>query len=148
MKHVGVRTRDRRHGETGETLVEILVSVTILGIAMVAIMAGIATALRLSGTQRRSANAAVVLGLAAEAVKGATPLACAGLPAAAYKPALDAIAPTIVLPVGWTDGPPNLTSTAVCDAASTLKLQTVTIVATACASTCPSETVAVIKRSP
>jgi hypothetical protein len=141
------RWRRRGSDEAGDTLVEILATVTILGIAMVAILAGIGTALRLSTSHRASANAGVVLGIGAEAIKAAAPVTCSALGISSYGTALSAPSPAIALPAGWANSNLSIIG-ATCDNATALKLQTITIKATApCPSACESETIDVIKRS-
>ena len=130
-------------GDAGETLLETLVTVTILGIAVVALLAGIGATLRLSSTHRDLANADVVLDIGAEAVRGATPPTCSALTVASYQPAITAI--TTTLPSGWTTSRLTITG-ATCDNASTLKLQTITVKATAPGSTA-NEFVSVVRRS-
>jgi Tfp pilus assembly protein PilV len=138
-----------RHDEAGETLLEILVTISVMSIAFVAIIAAIGTSLRLSGSSRRLASSSVALGVAAEAVKAVTPsVACSALTTGSYATALSAATPVIPLPRYWAAS--NLSISAVaCDDTSLLKLQTITIKATApCPSSCPFETVNVVKRSP
>lgn len=143
------RRQRLRADEAGETLLEILVTVTIMSIAFVAIIAGIGTSLRLSASDRRLASSGVALGLGAEAVRAVTPsVACSALTTASYATALSAATPVIPLPRNWAAS--NLSISAVaCDNTSLLKLQTITIKATApCPSSCPFETINVVKRSP
>ncbi|MGH8985698.1 MAG: type II secretion system protein [Acidimicrobiia bacterium] len=59
----------RCRGQAGETLVELLITISILGLAVVAILAGLGTAVRLSGTHRTQANAEVIAAGGAESVK-------------------------------------------------------------------------------
>ena len=91
--NVGHRARDER----GETLVESLVTVTILGTVVVAVMFGLATAVNLSKTQRDRADAAVVLAAAADAVDSATYVPCPGVSTASYDPTAG-----VTLPSGWS----------------------------------------------
>jgi type II secretory pathway pseudopilin PulG len=137
-----VRAR-RCRGEAGETLVELLITVSILGIAVVALLFGLATAVRLSGTHRTQSNAGVVVEAAAEAVKVATPVACGslGVGSTAYNSALDTVTD---LPSGWTRSNLSITNRA-CSGAP-LQLQTITVRATA-PDGGSSETVDVVKRS-
>ena len=88
------RSSRRAEGERGETLVEVLIALGILGIAFVAILAGMATSINLSGRQRGQANADVVLVSAAESVKSQQYVACAT--ASTYP------ASGVTLPSGWT----------------------------------------------
>jgi type II secretory pathway pseudopilin PulG len=128
--------RRRGRGEAGETLVETLLTVTIMSIAFAAILFAIGTAIRFSGTHRDQANADVALGAAAEAVKAAPPQGC---PNPSYASVLSGLSD---LPARWSAANLSIVS-AVCD---TLGLQTITIKATAPGGTA-SETVSVLKRS-
>lgn len=85
--------RGKVRGERGDTLIEILVAVSILGIAFVAILAGLGTAINLSGRQRGQANADVVLVSAADSVKNQTYVSCAST----YSPSSG-----VTLPTGWS----------------------------------------------
>jgi type II secretory pathway pseudopilin PulG len=58
-----------RRGEAGETLVEILITVAIVGIGVVTIMGAIWTALRVADYHRKTTNADVVLRNFAEAMQ-------------------------------------------------------------------------------
>jgi hypothetical protein len=64
----GVR-QDERFGEAGETLVEVLMTITIIGVAFVAVFGAIFTALRVSDYHRKTTTADVVLRNFAEQVK-------------------------------------------------------------------------------
>jgi type II secretory pathway pseudopilin PulG len=64
--------RRRLLGDAGDTLVEILATIAILGIASVAIIGGLGATIRFSTTHRSLAGADVVLRAAAESVKSAT----------------------------------------------------------------------------
>jgi type II secretory pathway pseudopilin PulG len=133
----------RRRGDAGETLLELLVTVTIMGIAFVAILAGIGTTARFTRSDRNTANANVALTVATETVKAAPPSTCAALTTSTYRTALDAIA--VSLPTSWLVSYLTITA-ATCDNASVLKLQTITIRATAPGST-SGESIDIVKRS-
>jgi type II secretory pathway pseudopilin PulG len=140
--------RPRCRGEAGESLVELLITISILGIAVVALLTGLATAIRFSGTHRTYANADVVLGAAAESVKSAAPVACP-LSGTAYNSALSSSNANLgVLPSPWTASNLKITARACSSGAdSALALQTITITATAPGGG-PSQTIDVVKRSP
>jgi len=91
------RLRERRaRSERGETLVEIMVTISIMGIAFVSLLGGLATAIRLSGTHRGQANADVVLVSAVESVKAQAYEPCPGASNSSYTPTQD-----VTLPSGW-----------------------------------------------
>jgi type II secretory pathway pseudopilin PulG len=72
-----VTQRARGRGERGETLVELLVTVVIMGSAIVALVAGVATAVASSDTHRQDSTAEGVLRSYAERVQGASYADCA-----------------------------------------------------------------------
>jgi type II secretory pathway pseudopilin PulG len=120
----------RATGEAGETLVELLVTVTIMGIAVVGLVTGIGTAIRLSGTHRTQASTGLVLVTAAEAVKGfsapSAPDTCSPTLKDDYAPALTGLTS---LPAGWSSS--NLSITEVtCPSVNGLVLPKVTVKAT------------------
>ena len=96
--------RRRCAGERGETLLETLATVTILGITVVAVMFGLATAINLSRDHQDDADAAIVLTAAADAVKDATYVACPGVSTASYDPTVLIPAAGIGLPTHWSTG--------------------------------------------
>jgi type II secretory pathway pseudopilin PulG len=59
----------RFRSERGESLLELLITISILGIAVVAILTGLATAIRLSGAHRDQADAEVIVAAGAESLK-------------------------------------------------------------------------------
>jgi hypothetical protein len=91
------KCRHRRgRGEAGETLVETLLTVTIMSIAVVGLLFGIGTAIRLTSTHRGQANIDVALNAGAEAVKTYTPSGsptCGTLTTSTYSGALNGAAP-------------------------------------------------------
>lgn len=111
MVSVTARARFRRiRGEGGESLLEILITISVLGIGVVAILYGMATGIRLTGIQREQANADVALVAAAEAVKTYIPspgTTCGTLTTATYAPALTGLTN---LPPGWSTSDLSITS--------------------------------------
>jgi type II secretory pathway pseudopilin PulG len=84
--------------DLGETLVELLVAVAILGIAVVAIITAMGTSVLVSTLHREQSQATAVLVSAAEAVKSPTVAAApCGSPTTAYTTA----AATVTRPTGW-----------------------------------------------
>ncbi|MFQ6144211.1 type II secretion system protein [Streptomyces seoulensis] len=74
----GLAPRPRRHrGEEGETLVEVLVAVVLIGVAFVTILGGIGTAIVSSVTQQKVTTADSVVRSAAEKVVGDPYVSCA-----------------------------------------------------------------------
>ena len=102
IKRLAVDARSER----GDTLVEVMMTVAILAVAFVGILAGLATAIRLSGIHRGQANADVVLTSAAESVKNQTYIACPVVIVTSYNPTSG-----VTLPSGWSSS--NVTITAV-----------------------------------
>jgi prepilin-type N-terminal cleavage/methylation domain-containing protein len=74
----------RRQGDRGDTLIELLVAVVVMGIAVVAVSGGIAVSIRLSDVHRKQAQAGAYIRDFAEAVENAVQasptgyVACAG----------------------------------------------------------------------
>lgn len=132
-----------RSREAGETLLEILATITIMSLGVGAIVAGTAASVRMSTKHRSIANAQVALGAAAEAVKAATPVACTGSYVTPYANAVAAIVPTASLPAGWLTS--SLSVTATCASGTGLQKVTVTVAAPGTAIT---EHVDVLRRSP
>lgn len=72
-----MRRRRRVRGEQGETLLELIVAIAILGVCVVAIGSGIAMSVKISAIHRNQATASAFLHNYAEAVQGSyTP--CSG----------------------------------------------------------------------
>ncbi|MEU6477358.1 type II secretion system protein [Streptomyces sp. NPDC047017] len=69
--------RPRRRGEEGETLIEALVTVVLMGIAFVTILGGIGTAIISSVTQQKVTTADSVIRSAAEKVVSDRYVSCA-----------------------------------------------------------------------
>jgi uncharacterized membrane protein len=149
------RRAPRCRADAGDTLVEVMATMVVMSIAVAAILAGIGTSLRLSGTHRNFASAGVVMGAAAEAVKVATPVACSSVTTSSYSSALTTIPtkfPGFAFPTGWSASNLSITA-ATCNNSSTTKLQTITVQAKRGSSACTTattqcESVSVVKRSP
>jgi Tfp pilus assembly protein PilV len=60
-----------KRGDRGESLIEVLVSVAIMGTAVVALVGGLATAILMSDTHRKQAQAGVYVRAYAEAIETA-----------------------------------------------------------------------------
>jgi len=99
------RLRKRCRRERGETLVEVLITITIVGIAFTGILAGLATAINLSGRHRGQANADVVLVSAAESVKNQAYVPCPSVSTSSYTPTQG-----VTLPSGWSASDVQVTS--------------------------------------
>ncbi|WP_405755013.1 type II secretion system GspH family protein [Streptomyces sp. NBC_01411] len=67
----------RRRGEEGETLVEVLIAVVLMGVAFVAILGGMGTAIISSVTQHKVTSADSVIRSAAEKVVSDPYMSCA-----------------------------------------------------------------------
>jgi prepilin-type N-terminal cleavage/methylation domain-containing protein len=90
---------DRLRGDRGDTLVEVMVTISILGIAMVAITGGMATSIVTSDIHHKQAVSGMVLTNFAEAVQAAPYVAC---PAAAPASYATATVTGTVVPSGYT----------------------------------------------
>jgi type II secretory pathway pseudopilin PulG len=122
--NANVDRRDPRcHGEAGESLAELLVTIAILGIAVVTIVASMAAAIALSTRHRQQASAATALVHAAESIKDNTAnpyVACPATYTAAAGPSGYAVTAT---PVQYWDGSAFVSSCPGTD----LKIQKVTV---------------------
>ncbi len=132
-------------GERGETLIEITVTVAILGIAIVAVVAGLATAIVASDSHRKLASADTMVRSVAEAVKdrsvawnanGDYSAAISGIVTAGYTHSVQAQC--------WTgnNGAPTWANCPNGD----LGLQRITITVTSTGARGESESVTIIKR--
>ncbi|MFD5141863.1 prepilin-type N-terminal cleavage/methylation domain-containing protein [Streptomyces sp. NPDC058401] len=101
----GPAHRPRRHpwrhrGEEGETLIEVLVAVVLIGVAFVAILGGMGTAMISSVTQQKVTSADSVVRSAAEKVVGAPYVSCAG----GYETPAPPAGYTVTVEVEYWDG--------------------------------------------
>lgn len=90
---------DRRHGDGGETLIELLISVAILGIAAVAIVNGLGALVVGTDVHRLQSTGGTLLLSAADAVKSTTTTYTPCATTASYA---GAITSAVTLPSGWT----------------------------------------------
>jgi Tfp pilus assembly protein PilV len=152
-------------GERGETLVELLMTVVIMGIAFTALLAGLGTAVGSTRTHRQQANADIVVPAVADAIKSNTSpntykpcntVTVAGV-GTSYDPTPSTAA--VPLPTGWADT--NITITAVkgwnattntwvpCTSSVTdTKLELVTIQIDSPGSPSAQEIIDIVKRDP
>jgi Tfp pilus assembly protein FimT len=116
--------RRRARGDEGVGLVEVLVTVAILGIAFVAILSALAVTAQSSRTHRVVSEADSLVVAATEAVKGAvycdTAQSC--IPETSYDDALD----VVDLPTDWTDDSMSIESVSE-SAASGRTVQDITV---------------------
>jgi len=98
---------NRSSGDRGETLLELVIALVILGIAVVAIVGGLASSVLISDVHRRQAQTGVIARDYAEALQAAITadqanyVACAG--PASYAPSAAAVAATgFTVPSGYT----------------------------------------------
>ena len=149
-----MKSTHRATGELGETLVELLITVAILGISFVALLAGLATAIGSTATHRGQANADVVILSAADAVKSQTYAACTSTSTPSYNPTTG-----VAVPAGWSPLSSYVTVTGVqgwngtswspCSSLSAdNKLQLVTVRVVTPGNPSTTETVDVVKRNP
>jgi type II secretory pathway pseudopilin PulG len=92
-------TRDRQQ-DRGETLVELVTAVAILGTAVVALVGGIGTSIVLSDVHRKQATAGAVVRTYAEAIEGAVDASPTGY-AGCAKPSAYAAPPGFSTPDGY-----------------------------------------------
>jgi prepilin-type N-terminal cleavage/methylation domain-containing protein len=85
----------QQHADSGFTLIEVLLALVILGIAVVAFVAGLASAVRESDIHRKLATVQTILKNASESIRKAAD-SCSG-----------SLAPSYVAPSGytWTPAP-------------------------------------------
>lgn len=97
----GPARRPRRpRGEEGETLVEVLVAVVLMGVAFVAVLGGIGTAIISSVTQQKVTGADSIARSAAEKIVSAPYVSCARGYATATAPA----GYTVTVEIEYWDG--------------------------------------------
>jgi prepilin-type N-terminal cleavage/methylation domain-containing protein len=77
LGHCARQFRARVGGDAGVTLVELLITLVILGVVFVAILGGMATGMVVSDLHRKQATAETILRSYAEAVKAASYTVCA-----------------------------------------------------------------------
>ena len=96
------RSRFQGHDQ-GETLIEVMMSIVILGIALVAILGGMATSVLSGDIHRKESTATTLLVTSAESLKDPSVVyqACATTTNATYVSALSAL-PGVSLPAGWS----------------------------------------------
>jgi type II secretory pathway pseudopilin PulG len=114
--------------QAGETLVEVMMTVAIVSFSLVAILSGLGASMRFSASHRGSANAAVAVVAAADAVKTWTggSATCGTLTTSTYATALSGVTN---LPSGWSTA--NLSiSAASCITVNGVSRARVTVVAT------------------
>lgn len=85
---------DRRQSERGDTLVEVLMAVIVVGVAFVGILMGLGTSIRLSGVDRSNANIRTLLTSSAESVKSQPYVPCPGVNGSSYNPASGVTVPS------------------------------------------------------
>jgi Tfp pilus assembly protein PilV len=90
--------------DTGETLVEILVSVVVMSTAVIALVAAVATTIRLSDLHRKQSVAGAAVRSYAEALD--TSIAATS---SAYAPCATTYSPTFTAPTGYTLLTPTVT---------------------------------------
>jgi type II secretory pathway pseudopilin PulG len=114
--------------ESGETLVESLAAITILGIVVTALLFGIGSAARMSGQAESDAKALVVLSRAAEVVKDVDGVTCTTLSPSTFTTPLAAMQD---LPAGWSTANVSVTAAACTTSATGGRLARVTLQASA-----------------
>ncbi|MDA5280899.1 type II secretion system protein [Streptomyces sp. Isolate_45] len=94
------RGPQRRRGEEGETLIEVLVAVVLMGVAFAAILGGMGTALISSVTQQKLTSADSVIRSAAERVVSDPYVSCAS----GYETSTPPAGYTVTVEVEYWDG--------------------------------------------
>lgn len=90
----------RRRGEEGETLIEVLVAVVLMGVAFAAILGGMGTAIISSVTQQKVTSADSVIRSAAEKVVSVPYVSCAS----SYETPTPPAGYTVTVEVEYWDG--------------------------------------------
>jgi prepilin-type N-terminal cleavage/methylation domain-containing protein len=78
LGHWARQLRAHLRGDAGVTLIELLVTVVILGVVFVAVLGGMATGMVVSDLHRKQATSETIIRGYAEAVKAASYTVCAG----------------------------------------------------------------------
>jgi prepilin-type N-terminal cleavage/methylation domain-containing protein len=144
-------TTERQHRERGDTLVELLVAVVIMGIAVVAVAGGVATSIRMSDIHRKQAAAGAYVRDFAEAIEtaiatvptGYIPCAAPGAYDAAYPFAVSGFSRDSIAVDYWN----GLAFVSTCTVATDLGVQRLSL-RVASADTRVSETMVIIVRKP
>jgi Tfp pilus assembly protein PilV len=97
------RRRPRIEDDSGETLVELLVSIVVMSTAVIALVAAVATTIRLSDVHRKQAVAGAAARSYAEALD--TSIAATS---SAYVPCATTYSPTYTAPAGYTKLAPTV----------------------------------------
>jgi type II secretory pathway pseudopilin PulG len=102
-----MKTRRWIGRDEGETLLELVISVVILGISIVAILGGFATSIRMSDVHRKEANAGATVRDYGEWISNYVATSASGYAACAQRGVSSPYAPTAV---GFTTTPANYTA--------------------------------------
>jgi len=151
MNDLSMRAADDR----GDTLIEILITVVIMGIAFAAILGGFATSVKASGVHEDLADAQAGVRNAAEQVKAKAYVPCAGVGATSnYSVSVGGVHVDVGTPEVWVNSTSSFV-TATSLNCPTAQLQRISV--TACRASaagsgaCPStlsQTLVVTKRAP
>lgn len=100
--------KPRASGEAGETLLELLVSITILGVAVIAIASGLAGTVMVSSLHRQQSDAQRALRNYAESLESGSYNPCTSTSAASYSLGSTAgfVAPTVTVTY-WNNSTPG-----------------------------------------
>jgi len=141
-----VNPHRRLRGDAGETLVETLMSIVIMGLVATAIIGGLFMSVRASDYHRREATAESLIRAAAEQVKGATYASCAGTGSYTLPTPPAGYASQVLSVEYWTGlGTPPNTFQSTCPTAGDQGLQRITL-RMAATSGRDTETLALLKR--
>jgi Tfp pilus assembly protein PilV len=104
--------RDGRGSEAGETLIELLLSSTLMAVVVVAILGALGTMVSASSLHRDQAKANDVLVAAMEKVKSQTRVPCASNPSSIYAGHFSDADLVAQLPSGWASSQIQITDMA------------------------------------